>query len=530
MQTPVRTLPILLLSACALAGDPSGTTEQALGGNASVSLQSANASISQTAATSWSLTKTGSVDTSSQTITWQLTATPGSTVGGQLHLTGTLRVTNTGSGPATIGNILVNLQTRSGNSWVTRSSDVNDATNGDSATTAHIYSQASSEGRSVFSENTASGPLQFTDATTNTLFSLVPEVSIQPGATVPLLFDATFDNNVLHLANGTPVRAEVIVSFGNHGPHGAAGANIDINGNGVIDSDEAYVRSVPARLGLNIPAQQGTTGTPTLSDTLSDITSTGTVTLSNGSFTLGATTGTVSIHYDPGTDGGDITNCGHLTAGGGLNLQTCNTQSVTGTGGGGGCTDGAPGCGWSNGDVVTYGQFEWDAGGTASSILQAHYGAVYASTFGTVEIGIPGSAGFSVQFSGYAEAQAYLPSTGPAAPLNADLLDPTTTSSGQFGGEVLALTFNVNFADDGFLPGTSAVAFGDLTVCGMADTTLDGLSVRQVLAIANTLLGGGSNGYSLANVAALAGSLNTSFGGGTVTTFAQQHLVNGACP
>ena len=212
MMTAVRTLPILLLAACTFGGDSAGSTEQALGGNASVSLHSASASISQTAATSWTLSKTGSVDTSAQTVTWQITATQGSTVGGQLHVTGRLNVTNSGSGPATIGNILVNLQARSGHSWTTVSSDINDATSGDGATAAHIYSQASSENSSEFSENAASGPLQFTDAHTNTLFSLVPEVAIPAGGTVPLLFDATFDNNVLHLATGTPVRAEVIVS------------------------------------------------------------------------------------------------------------------------------------------------------------------------------------------------------------------------------------------------------------------------------------------------------------------------------
>lgn len=528
MLTPVRTLPILLLSACALSGEPSGSTEQALGGNASVSLQSANASISQTAATSWSLTKTGSVDTSSQTITWQVTATQGSTVGGQLHLTGTLNVTNTGSGPATIGNILANLQTRSGSSWVTRSSDVNDATSGDAATTAHIYSQASSEGRSAFSENAASGPLQFTDAHTNTLFSLVPEVSIQPGATVPLRFDATFDNNVLHLANGTPVRVEVIVSFGNHGPHGAAGANIDINGNGTIDADEAYVRSVPARLGLNVPAQTGTTGTPTLSDALADITSTGTVALSNASFNLGATTGTVSIHYDPGTGGGDITNCAHLTGGGGLNLQACNTQSVTGTGGGGGCTDGAPGCGWNAGDLTTYSQVTWPTDTTARGIAINNFNTVYAPTFGVMEVGIPGAAGFSMRFDSGTATLLYVPASGTPAALTADLLDPTTSASGVFGGDVVALELNVDFS--GYTAGTSGLLFGSLTVCGLATTALDGLTVSQVLADANVALGGGSTAASIADLDALAQNLNASFLSSTPSSWAQTHLVNGSCP
>jgi hypothetical protein len=528
MMTVVRGLPVLLLSACALGGDPYSTTQQEIGGNASVSLRAADASISQTAATSWSLAKTGSVDASAKTITWQITATQGTTVGGQLHITGQIAVTNTGSGPATIGNILVNLQTKSGSSWVTRSSDVNDATSGDAATTAHIFSQASSEGRSVWAENGASGSLQFTDANTNTLFSLVPEVTIPQGATVPLLFEATFDNNVLHLASGTAVRAEVIVSFGNHGSHGNAGANIDINGNGVIDADEAYVRSVPARLGLAVPAQTGTTGTPTLADALSDITSTGTVTLSNASFNLGATTGTATVHYDPGTDGGDITNCAHLTGGGGLNLQACNTQSVTGTGGGGGCTDGQPGCGWKSGDLTTYSQVTWPDDATARAIAINNFNTVYASSFGVMEVGIPGTAGFSMRFDSGTAVLTYVPANGLAAALTADLFDPTTSASGTFGGEVVALQLNVDFSS--YTAGTSGLPFGGLTVCGVSTTSLNGLTVGQVLADANVALGGGTTVASLTDLNALAQNLNAAFLGGVPSTFAQQHLVSGTCP
>src|SRR5207244_3528611 len=100
---------------------------------------------------------------------------------------------------ATIGNIVVNLQTKSGSNWVGKSADVADATNDDAATVAHVDAHASSEGKSTFTENTASGSLKFMDANSNTVFSLVPEKTIAPGATVNLLFVASFDNRVLHL-------------------------------------------------------------------------------------------------------------------------------------------------------------------------------------------------------------------------------------------------------------------------------------------------------------------------------------------
>ena len=55
--------------------------------------------------------------------------------------------------------------------------------------------KASSENKSLFTENAASGQLLFTDAATNTTFSLVPQVTIPGGATRTLLFSASFDNN-----------------------------------------------------------------------------------------------------------------------------------------------------------------------------------------------------------------------------------------------------------------------------------------------------------------------------------------------
>ena len=80
-------------------------------------------------------------------------------------ITGALTLTNKSAGPATIGNVVVNLQTRVNKQWVTVSSDIADATQGDAATAAVLHAQASSEGLAAFSENGASGALAFTDAT-----------------------------------------------------------------------------------------------------------------------------------------------------------------------------------------------------------------------------------------------------------------------------------------------------------------------------------------------------------------------------
>lgn len=533
---------VTVLAACATADQPESIEQElTTAGKASISLANSSATVTQTSDTSWTLDKQGSVNTSNSTVTWTVTATRGLTVGGQLVVNGYMAVTNTGSGGATIGNIVVNLQTKVGNKWVTRSSDVANATDGDSATTARVVKSASSEALSSFTENAASGSLNFMDATTNTVFSLVPQQVIAPGATVPLLFSATFDNTVLNLSVGTPIRTEVIVTFGNSGGNNNnnTAPNIDINGNGTIDADEARVRSVPTRLGLTVPSTQQGNIAVVLTDTINDIETTGTVTITSSSFNLGATTGTVTVGYNPGASGGTITNCAHLDSAStttsvgaftfptvnGVDLDACDTQTIAGPGP---CTPGVGTCGWVTGSVLTSTQLAWGNPFATNPTLFGGYDTVYGT--GVVEVGIEGSTGFSMAFTLPLAVTDYLPATGLPAPLNADLVNPTTSASGVLGGEVLALQLNVDFSDAGLLSGTSSVDFGDLTLCGIG-APVDGISVRDFLALANTALGGGStSGISLNAYVAILEELNSSFTLGAPSLFAQQSLRIGACP
>ncbi|HEY5944304.1 MAG TPA: hypothetical protein VIV40_02385, partial [Kofleriaceae bacterium] len=310
----LRVLAALSVLAGCTAGSGQTSIEQSVGGGAAIQLKKSSAHMKLTSDTEWSLTKHGTVNPTTSTVTWTITATPGTTTSGLLVVHGSMTVKNTGSAGATIGNIVVNLQARSGNTWVTKSSDIADATQDDAATMAKIVASASSENQSSFTENTASGHLIFMDAQTNSAFALVPQVTIPPGATRTLLFTASYDNNVLHLLPGTSTRVEMILSFGNAVQSPASKPNIDINGNGIIDPDEARVRSVPSRLGLTVPQETPSNETVVLTDALADITTTGTVTFSNAQFNLGTTTGTVTVTYDGGTDGGTITNCAHLTS------------------------------------------------------------------------------------------------------------------------------------------------------------------------------------------------------------------------
>jgi len=126
----------------------------------------------------------------------------------------------------------------------------------------------------------------------------------------------------------------------------------------------------------------------------------------------------------------------------------------------------------------------------------------------------------------------YQPSSGGPDPLNADLLDPTSTSSGVFGGNVLALRLDVDFSDTGNISGTSGLEIGDLRLCGLTDTpAYNGLTIRQFLDQMNIALGGGPVPYSFQTISQLTADVNGAFESGSVSLFAQQHVFSSAtCP
>ncbi|MBV8756575.1 MAG: hypothetical protein JO257_04855 [Deltaproteobacteria bacterium] len=478
--------------------------------HADVHLDAHHTDIAQSADTTWTLAKTGSVDTAAKTVTWTITATPSSTVQNHLILSGQLKVKNTGNAPATIGNIVVALQTKQGVTWQTRAADVADATSGDGATVAHTANGDISEGA-------ASGTLGFTDAHNNSVFSLVPEVVIAPGQKITLNFHATFDNNVLGLAPHVKVRSYVAVSFGNNG---TGAHNIDINGNGVIDADEASVATLESRDEDRIPCATTGNTTATLTDTASDITTTGTVTFSGAAINISGTSGTARVSYDGGAHGGEITNCAHLVTSAGQHVDACNTQTI----GANVCTPGAPGCGWKDGDVVTYTQFDYgDPANPAATLLEAQFAAIYTE----LDVGLPGH---EIQLSDAISVIQYMPDTGAfIEPLQGVYLDPQTTEAGDFGADVVALRIDVDFADKGVTGATSSTRFGDLLYC---DTTspLNGQSVRAILATANTLLGNGAVSVTFDQIAPVVANLTAAFDAGSVSVFAQQHVFAGSCP
>jgi hypothetical protein len=332
------------------------------------------------------------------------------------------------------------------------------------------------------------------------------------------------------------------VTFGNNAAGGPnlTDTNVDINGNGVIDPDEAKVRSVSTEVDKTVQPVEVANSSVTLSNAAADIATTGTVTYSNPVFTLGATTGTVTVTYDGGTMGGSITNCAHATGSGvtdnvgqamltlvaPLQLDACNTQPI----GAPACTPGAPGCGWKDGDMTTYPQAEWFFDPNAINLIAADFATVYESTGGVLEVGIPGPRGFSIALSSSAAIFNYLPASGASGPLDSDLLDPTSSASGFYAGDVVALALDVNYGDLSLLPDAAGVNFGDLHLCGLPLAGLNGGTVREFLALNEALLGGGAAVYGIGDLQPLLEEVTSAFIKGAVTPFAQDHLVNGTCP
>lgn len=513
----------IVVSACTAAPFDESSLEQescsstaaAAAPKSKLHLTEPSSTIAQTSSQTWSLTKTGAVDTTSSTVTWNIVASQTPTVEQQLAITGTVSVKNTGHAPATIGNVVVRLETRPANKWNHVVSNVADATSGDAATS--VSTVANKQAQTV-TEGAGAGSIAFRES--GTPFSLVPQISVPPGADIDIDVIAAFDNAVLALPVGSKVRAVVTVTFGNAGP-GNSATDVDINGNGTIDADEARVDSVRATFDTEfVPAATPIGNQVTLTDTAGDISTTGTVTFTNPVFNLSSTTGTVTVTYAGGTDGGTITNCAHLS--GDADLEACDTQAIA-----------ADAFQWNDGDVITHTQGNWGgtpSGTNAAAVLQNNYGAVYASPAGILELGIPGAAGFSIVFTNSGAVLGYLPASGAPTSLTDDHLNPTTTEAGAFGGEVLALRLNVDFSDAGVTLGTRGVAFGNLTLCNFPTTPgIEGMTVRQFLTQVESLLGGGAAVHSIAELFLITSDVNASFEG-AVTSFADDHLVIGTCP
>ena len=173
------------------------------------------------------------------------------------------------------------------------------------------------------------------------------------------------------------------------------------------------------------------------------------------------------------------------------------------------------------GDFCTYTQGGWGSppkGNNPGSILKNNFSTVYPE--GYVWVG----KGMGMRFNGATYVERYLPAGGTPNRLDGNYTNPTTTSSGVFGGQVLALQLNVDFNAAGIIDGAGG-SIGDLRLCNTS-TSLDGKTVNEILAAANKALGGGvrPTGYTYSSLNDLVTHLNEAFDNCNVSTWALEHL------
>ncbi len=155
----------------------------------------------------------------------------------------------------------------------------------------------------------------------------------------------------------------------------------------------------------------------------------------------------------------------------------------------------------------TYTQGGWGAkpsGNNPGAFLSNKFDNVYPG--GYVKIG---SSSKYLKFTSAYAIEKFLPQGGTPAKLTASYTNSTAQFS-VFAGQVLALQLNVDFSAKGYLKS----GLGNLTVIS---GDLEGSTVNEVLALANSVLGGGSlpYGLSISELNSIVSKINENFDGGT---------------
>jgi hypothetical protein len=180
---------------------------------------------------------------------------------------------------------------------------------------------------------------------------------------------------------------------------------------------------------------------------------------------------------------------------------------------------------FSAGDFCTYTQGGWGSrpsGKNPGSILSNNFSTVYPQG---LSVGYTGTGGKTMHFSSAAFVDRYLPAGSTSNKLTMNYPNnPTTTTSGVFGGQVLGLQLNVDFNVAGIIDGADG-SIGNLRLCNTG-TSLDGETISEILAAANVALGGGPRptGYTYSSLNDLVTHLNEAFDNCNVSTWALQHL------
>ena len=151
----------------------------------------------------------------------------------------------------------------------------------------------------------------------------------------------------------------------------------------------------------------------------------------------------------------------------------------------------------------TYTQDQWCME-PAKSLLMNHFNHVFPSGMKIGDAGSP----YSVIFTNANALKNFMPQIGAAGQLNMSYVNPTTTTAGQFAGNVAALALNVAFNDSGLLGSTTTTKLGNLVV---TSGPMKDYKVYEVLLLANKALGGGITPFSIQTLNDVVSNINYNF-------------------
>jgi hypothetical protein len=166
--------------------------------------------------------------------------------------------------------------------------------------------------------------------------------------------------------------------------------------------------------------------------------------------------------------------------------------------------------------TATQGGWGQDANGNnIGSLRDTYFSTVFPS-------GLVVGGAKTITLTSAAAVNAYLPAGGTPKKLTKNHSNPTKTESGVFGGQVTALKLNVAFSNAGVGGWQPSLSSAVVTV---GPSAIVGMTVTQVLALAESVLGGGSlpSGVSISDLNSVVSRINEmsspdgcTFGNGTV--------------
>ncbi len=160
------------------------------------------------------------------------------------------------------------------------------------------------------------------------------------------------------------------------------------------------------------------------------------------------------------------------------------------------------GCDLTGYKTFTIGGWGSEAHGNNAGALRDQY---FSQVFPN---GMVVGSGFTVKFTSSAAVVNFLPAGGTSAALTQSYVNPAKNSiKNTLLSQVIGLKLAVAFNDYGVL-GTNAVKIGDLVI---AKGSLAGKTVYELLQLANTALGGGTTGYTYAELNEAATAFNENF-------------------